>query len=69
MNKKLIDYLKECTTHTCRWCGGALSNDIDHYDHSDGWLVDGFDTRQWLSRKCKVCEYEWSLNKLGVSRD
>ena len=39
---------------------------LEHYSHAEGWLVEGFDTRQWLSIKCLKCNLSWSLDKLGI---
>jgi len=58
-------------SRVCRWCGKPLSNHVDRYNHGDGWKVDGFEERQWLSVRCSnpKCRYEWSLWKVGVPRD
>jgi len=51
---------------TCQWCGTALPTKIDHYNHTGGSSVAGFEMKQWLSVQCPKCEYEWSLWKLGI---
>lgn len=40
---------------------------IQHYDHTWGWPVEGFDKLQWLFFVCKgeSCHYETSFDKLG----
>lgn len=63
-----LQYLALCNTSECRWCGGKISNILDAYPHSDGWEIAGYEGKQWLSRKCTKCGYDWSLNKLGVPR-
>ena len=39
---------------------------LEHYSHPQGWLVEGFDIRQWLFITCLECHLSWSLDKLGV---
>lgn len=43
---------------------------IDHYDHDDGWEVDGFEKRQWLfvRQRTRTGPYSLSLDKLGLAR-
>jgi len=65
----LADYARAIVDTECRWCGRSLKHRrVDHYDHSDGWPVHGFDRLQWLSIKCPKCGYDWALWKLGVPR-
>ena len=61
-------YMNLCTVDDCQWCGTMLNKNVDLYPHRDGWLVTGYNERQWLSRHCSKCGYDWSLNKLGVPR-
>ena len=42
---------------------------IEHYDHDDGYEVEGYDKRQWLYITCPRCNYQMALWKLGVKRD
>lgn len=42
---------------------------IEHYDHSDGWPLEGHEELQWLYVECPQCKYQWSLRKLGVPRE
>lgn len=65
----LNEYSRMCNTDTCRWCGEILTGNVDVYSHSDGWRVVGYTEKQWLSRHCSKCNYDWSLNKLGVPRE
>lgn len=57
-------------TH-CRWCHAVLPQKIESYDHPEGWTVDGFPQKQWLYITCEnpLCDYQWSLSKLGVARE
>ncbi len=41
---------------------------LDHYNHAEGWEVEGFGEKQWLSIKCLKCRVSWSLDKLGIPR-
>ena len=70
MNKypTLAAYAALLAGKTCQWDGRGLPAKVDVYDHSDGWYVDGFDKKQWLSVQCPKCHYDWSLNKLGIPR-
>jgi len=63
------DTVKHLTNWKCPNCGGRLGPKLDRYDHDGGWLVEGFERRQWLSIKCAGCHYDWSLWKLGVVGD
>lgn len=53
----------------CRWCHGSLTGTIDHYTHSGGWLVAGFEMPQWISMQCSQCAYAWSYRHLQRLRD
>jgi hypothetical protein len=56
----------------CRWDDTPLCNNgqvvIDAYEHDNGWSVDNYVHKLWLSVKCPKCHYEWSIWKLGVAR-
>ena len=66
---KLEDYQKLLKGKKCRWCGTPLEDlPIEHYDHDDGWEVEGFERRQWLYVVCPKCGYQWALWKLGITR-
>jgi len=64
----LKEYLRLAGGKTCKFCNTPLRNKIDHYAHSDGWKVMYYTNRLWLSIKCPKCDYDWSLQKLGVPR-
>lgn len=66
MNPTLAEIGQMVTGKTCRWCGATLPTVIDHYNHSGGVMVSGFEIPQWLSVKCPKCDYDWSLWKLGI---
>lgn len=63
----LGDYELKCP-NICPDCGGWLGP-IEHYDHSGGWVVAGFEKKQWLYKTCQKCMYQWALWKLGVLRE
>jgi len=68
---KLEDYKKLLMVKRakCKWCGTPLWYcEIEHYDHDDGWEVEGFSKKQWLYVTCPKCGYQWSLWKLGIPR-
>jgi hypothetical protein len=64
----LADYGGLVKGKTCRWCGTRLSGRIEHYEHSGGWTVAGFESKQWLYARCPKCGYQWNLMKLGIQR-
>jgi hypothetical protein len=54
----------------CRTCGVPFpANQIYHYEHSDGWIVNGYKEKQWLFCICPICNYQYALQKLGFGRD
>ena len=64
----LEQYRAQITYQRCRWCNALLPGTVDIYEHESGWYVKDLDKKQWLSLKCIKCDYDWSLNKLGVPR-
>jgi len=67
---KLEDYQKALQTldlfrDTC-FCGAPIDREaeIQHYDNSAGFPVDGFPKLQWLYIVCPTCEHQWALNKI-----
>ena len=55
----------------CFDCHAPLQADqIESYDHSGGWHVDGFSKLQWLYFECDGdhCHYQTSFAKLGFER-
>ena len=62
---KLLASRKELFRDTC-FCGTQINIDalIQHHDHSDGLMVEGFSKRQWLWIECEVCNHQWDLKKL-----
>jgi hypothetical protein len=53
----------------CKHCLTPLPHDVIHcYEHSNGWVVKGFEKKQWLFIICPKCFYQWSLWKLGYSQ-
>jgi len=65
--KTLEEYNKEAQDF-CPTCKTKLYDKIDLYEHDGGWIVKGFDKKQWLSKRCPKCKYDWSLWKIGVPR-
>jgi hypothetical protein len=68
-SKQASPFLKYRKHSRCRWCDSDLPEEIDAYPHDDGWWVEGESTKMWLSIHCQKCGYDWSLWKLGVSRE
>lgn len=67
MPKTLEEYRLAVTVDVCRWCNTDITEQsIDTYEHDGGWIVEGFDEKQWLSIQCPSCGYEWALWKIGV---
>ena len=61
---------EKCTSSQCHSCDKELDFTIvEAYEHEGGWNVSGFKSKMWLSIYCPHCEYETSINKLGVSKD
>lgn len=57
-------------TKNCKYCGTPLPHTPIHcYEHSNGWIVKGFQEKQWLFIICPKCNYQWSLWKLGYSQE
>lgn len=54
----------------CKSCNQRFStmSQIFHYDHPSGWIVPGYEKKQWLYIKCANCGEEISLWKLGVGK-
>jgi len=65
---KLEDYEKLIKGKKCKWCGTELPQKIEYYEHSGGWVVEGFDSKLWLYVVCPKCKYQWALWKLGIKR-
>jgi len=66
--RTLTEYAALVSGKCCRWCGAQLKGQVQHYDHSGGWEVSGFQQRQWLYTTCPRCQYQWNLGKLGIPR-
>jgi len=64
----LLGYYYMTQNARCGYCDGELAAEVDHYNHDTGWEVAGFKEKQWLSRRCNKCRYDWSLNKLECPR-
>ena len=53
----------------CKSCGQVLpAGVLEHYDHEDGWRVEGFAERQWIYLVCPACQYQTSFAKLGIEK-
>lgn len=65
----LEDYARLVREKCCVGCKRpfTLPIKIEHYPHSDGWLVNGFEDRQWLYVTCKHCDYQSALWKIGIA--
>jgi hypothetical protein len=68
--QKALDVLcNDITNNCCPSCGKPLSIDqIDMYDHEYGWKLTPLVCKQWLSVHCFECDFDISLNKIGVDR-
>jgi hypothetical protein len=74
----LQDYQKQLEGKDCRWCRDedeetktmVFLNDepLEHYEHDGGYWVDGYPTKRWIYVVCPKCKYQWSLRKLGITR-
>jgi hypothetical protein len=68
----LQDYyeqLMKTSTGKCEWCGHPfLLRNMQHFDHSDGWPLEGSALLQWVFVHCTYCRYDWAIWKLGVER-
>lgn len=62
----LNEYADKFAGLVCRWDGAKLTGKVDHYNHTGGQPVSGFEMPQWLSMRCTKCGYDWSLNKLPI---
>jgi hypothetical protein len=64
----LQEYAELITGKTCWICGRALPCEVEHKPHPFGWVVDGYEEKQWLFITCPGCGNELSLGKFGVER-
>lgn len=65
----LREYQALLNNRKCFDCDYPLATvPLSHYEHSDGWLVDGFDKKLWLYAICPKCRYESSLSKLYFTK-
>ncbi len=63
----LAEYAAKAAHKPCVSCINPLpsSPEVEYYDHSGGWEVEGFSERQWLYVTC-ACGYPNALWKLGI---
>lgn len=68
--EKSIPFFNELKITKCKHCNTSFSkNDpILHYQHPSGWIVPGYEKKQWLFIVCSNCGYQWALWKLGVGK-
>jgi len=66
---KIGDYAQLVKGKKCKICGSKLPAEVEHYDHEGGWIVDGYEKRQWLYTRCRRCGYKNALWKLGIPGD
>ena len=64
----IADYEKLLEGKKCRWHQEpiALPTKLKSYDHDGGYVVEGFEKKQWLYLTCESWGYDWSIRKLGV---
>ena len=61
--------VSKAKSNKCVCCDHELKMDVvNMYDHSSGWIILPELPRQWLSIHCDNCNYDVSLNKLGIGR-
>lgn len=69
--RTLTEYAAMAARRRCNGpCGGKqlpLRVQIDHASNPFGWLVEGFEERQWLTAHCEECGYGNSFWKLGIA--
>ena len=68
--EKSILFFNKLKITKCKICNTLFSkNDpIFHYEHSSGWIVPGYEKKQWLYIVCSQCGEEITLWKLGVGK-
>ncbi len=68
--EKSIPFFDELKITKCKHCNTPFSryDPIIHYQHPSGWIVPGYEKKQWLYIECPGCQYQWSLWKLGVGK-
>lgn len=60
---------QQAKSDLCVSCGATISlKHIDAYNHRLGWFLTDDVPLQWLSIHCDKCDYDTSLEKLGVYR-
>jgi len=65
-----LQFYNEIKIDKCRNCAMPLpKKEIYHYRHPKGWVVPGYEEKQWLFIVCPKCNHQWSLWKLGFSRN
>lgn len=65
----LTYYEAQIEDKQCKRCKIPLGGlPIQHYDHEGGYDVFTYYQKQWLYVVCPLCDYQWSLTKLGVRR-
>ena len=69
--EKYLPFYDQLKTKRCKSCNQRFStlSQIFHYQHSSGWIVPGYEKKQWLYIKCANCGEEISLWKLGVGKN
>ena len=46
----------------CGFCNTEYNvGDIRSYDHTSGWIIEGFKETQWLYFHCHNCGYDWAI--------
>ncbi len=63
---QLADFAALAAGLPCYSCNLPLPEQIEHVDHDGGWLVEGFEKRQWLHVDCPNCKVGNSLWKIGI---
>jgi len=68
--EKYLPFYDQLKIKKCKSCNQLFSttSKFFHYQHSSGWIVPGYEKKQWLYIKCANCGEEISLCKLGVAK-
>jgi hypothetical protein len=64
----LKEYARLASLQPCIACGGKLPARLNRHENENGWEVEGFARRLWLSVICPnaKCDYENSLADLQI---
>lgn len=69
--KLTFDELLSQAHKICKSCKKELHEQggVSFYPHENGWDILGLAEKQWVYLKCTHCDYQNSLDTLGVKRE